>query len=161
VGAGFQGLSTALHAAELGLRVRVIEAREIGQGASGLNGGQVIPGLKYDPDWLLSHFGAKAGERLGYFAAGTADAGFDLIERHGLSVPCKRNGWIQAAHTRAAVDLQISRNRQWAALGADTALLDARQIVEMTGAAGYLGGWLDRRAGIIDPLSFVTELARV
>ncbi len=50
VGAGILGLSTALHAARNGFAVRVVEAGEIGGGASGLNGGQVIPGLKYDPD---------------------------------------------------------------------------------------------------------------
>src|SRR5262245_10706237 len=48
VGGGILGLSTALHAARRGLSVRVVEAKELGEGASGLNGGQVIPGLKYD-----------------------------------------------------------------------------------------------------------------
>ncbi|TIX20554.1 MAG: FAD-binding oxidoreductase, partial [Mesorhizobium sp.] len=50
VGAGIMGLSTALHAARAGLSVQVLDAGAIGQGASGLNGGQVIPGLKYDPE---------------------------------------------------------------------------------------------------------------
>ncbi|RWP89836.1 MAG: FAD-binding oxidoreductase, partial [Mesorhizobium sp.] len=59
VGGGIMGLSTALHAARLGLSVQVLDAGEIGQGASGLNGGQVIPGLKYDPEWLLEHFGPE------------------------------------------------------------------------------------------------------
>lgn len=161
VGAGFQGLSTALYAAELGLRVRVMEASTVGTGASGLNGGQVIPGLKYDPEWLIQHFGEKAGQRLVDFAASTADSVFDLIERYALSVPYRRNGWIQAAHTQTALQMQVERNRQWVAQGAETALLDARQMAEMIGSSGYVGGWLDRRAGVIDPLAFVCELARL
>ncbi len=49
IGAGFAGLSTALHLAEAGISVVVLEAHEPGWGASGRNGGQVIPGIKYDP----------------------------------------------------------------------------------------------------------------
>src|SRR6187397_1072435 len=73
VGGGIMGLSTALAAAGHGLSVRVVEAGSLGEGASGLNGGQVIPGLKYDPQWLLEHFGPQRGEALIAFAASTAD----------------------------------------------------------------------------------------
>ena len=52
VGAGYAGMSTALHLAERGTRVVVLEAHEPGWGGSGRNGGQVIPGLKYDPNEL-------------------------------------------------------------------------------------------------------------
>lgn len=155
------GLSTALHAARLGLSVQVLDAGEIGQGASGLNGGQVIPGLKYDPEWLLEHFGPEHGEALVNFAASTADAGFELIRDEKLAVPFVRNGWIQAAHTEAALKAAVNRDRQWRARGADVRLLDAAEIAAKTGAQGYLGGWLDRRAGVIDPLSYTWELARV
>ncbi len=161
VGAGFQGLSTALAAARNGLVVRVVEARDIGEGASGLNGGQVIPGLKYDPEWLIARFGEEKGERLIDFASRTADAVFDLIEGEGLDVEYLRNGWIQAAHTHTAMDNAEERTTQWSARGADVTLLNASDIALMTGAHGYLGGWLDRRAGVINPLAFVCELARL
>jgi len=161
VGGGIMGLSTALHAARLGLSVQVLEAGEIGQGASGLNGGQVIPGLKYDPEWLLEHFGSERGEALVNFAASTADAVFDLIRDEKLAVPFVRNGWIQAAHTELALKAAANRDRQWQARGADVRLLSAAEIASMTGARGYLGGWLDRRAGVIDPLAYTSELARV
>lgn len=161
VGGGFMGLSTALHAARLGLGVQVLEAGEIGQGASGLNGGQVIPGLKYDPEWLLEHFGPERGQALVDFAASTADAVFDLIQDEKLAVPFTRNGWIQAAHTETALKAAANRDRQWRARGADVRLLNESEIAAMTGAQGYLGGWLDRRAGIIDPLAYTVELARI
>lgn len=161
VGGGIQGLSTALHAARLGMSVQVLDAGEIGQGASGLNGGQVIPGLKYDPEWLLQNFGPERGEALVDFAASTADAVFDLIRDEKLAVPFVRNGWIQAAHTETALKAAANRDRQWRARGADVRLLSAAEIAAKTGANGYLGGWLDRRAGVIDPLAYVSELARV
>ncbi|MGX8009313.1 NAD(P)/FAD-dependent oxidoreductase [Mesorhizobium sp. ORM8.1] len=161
VGGGFMGLSTALHAARAGLSVQVLDAGAIGQGASGLNGGQVIPGLKYDPEWLLEHFGKERGETLVQFAASTADTVFDVIRDEKLAVPFTRNGWIQAAHTETALKAAANRDRQWRARGADVKLLDQAEIAAMTGAKGYLGGWLDRRAGVIDPLSYTLELARV
>ncbi|WP_237154808.1 NAD(P)/FAD-dependent oxidoreductase [Oryzibacter oryziterrae] len=160
IGAGYCGLVAALHLARAGRSVQVIDGKEIGEGASGLNGGQVIPGLKYDPETLLSRFGT-AGPRLVDFAASTADSVFGLIEREGLDVPVVRNGWIQAAHTETALRLARERDRQWRSRGADTQLLSAAEVAAMTGANGYVGGWLDRRAGTIDPLAYVTELARI
>jgi glycine/D-amino acid oxidase-like deaminating enzyme len=161
VGGGFLGLSTALHAARSGLIVRVLEARDLGEGASGLNGGQVIPGLKYGPEKLLELFGEAHGEALIDFVASTADKVFGLIAAEKLDVPHVRNGWIQAAHTEAAMRAAEERDRQWRARGADVAMLDRDEVARMTGARGYLGGWLDRRAGAVDPLALTLELARV
>ncbi|MBN9507547.1 MAG: FAD-binding oxidoreductase, partial [Alphaproteobacteria bacterium] len=90
VGGGYCGLSAALHLAEAGVRTVLVEAEQPGWGASGRNGGQVIAGLKYDPDDLVAMFPGEAGERLVQFAGGTADFVFDLIARHGMDVPRTR-----------------------------------------------------------------------
>lgn len=161
IGGGLLGLSTALHAARAGGSVRVVEAGRLGGGASGLNGGQVIPGLKYDPETLLSMFGTARGEALIGFAASTADRVFELIASEKLAVPHRRDGWIQAAHTGKALRAAESRDRQWRARGADVGMLSAAEIALLTGAQGYVGGWLDRRAGSVDPLALTLEIARV
>lgn len=161
VGGGFLGLSAALHAARMGLSVQVLEAGRVGEQASGMNGGQVIPGLKYDPEWLLRRFGETRGEALVRFAAGTADEVFDLIQTEGLDVPHRRSGWIQACHTQKALATATERHRQWKAAGADVAMLDEQAIRSAVGTGNYLGGFLDRRAGTINPLAFVLELARL
>jgi glycine/D-amino acid oxidase-like deaminating enzyme len=161
VGGGILGLSTGLHAARLGLKVRILDAGEIGGAASGLNGGQVIPGLKHDPDWLMAHFGAVRGAELVRFAAGTADAVFDLIEREGLNVPHVRTGWIQAAVSSAAAEAGARRAQQWQARGVAAKVLSAAEVAAATGAEGYVGGWLDPRAGVIQPLAYTRELARL
>jgi glycine/D-amino acid oxidase-like deaminating enzyme len=160
IGGGILGLTAALTAARRGLAVRLVEARRIGEGASGLNGGQVIPGLKLDPEALAARFGAH-GERVVAFAGSTADTTFEFIAREGLGAAVARRGWIQAAHTDAALALAGERSRQWRARGADVALLDAAEVARLTGAKGYKGGWLDRRAGTVDPLAYTQELARV
>ena len=92
VGGGYAGLSTALHLAERGAEVIVLEAHEPGWGASGRNGSQVIPGLKYDPDEIVTMFGPDAGERIVEFAGRTADVVFDLIAKHKMAVPHARTG---------------------------------------------------------------------
>src|SRR6201998_2268002 len=79
IGAGFTGLSAALHLREAGVDVAVIEAAEPGWGASGRNNGQVIPTLsRPDPDDIVARHGA-AGER---FVALLGDSATTVFE-HG------------------------------------------------------------------------------
>lgn len=162
VGAGYLGLSAALHLAERGAQVVVLDAHEPGWGGSGRNGGQVIPGLKFDPDELRGMFPGEAGERLVRFVGGTADAVFGLIERHRLDVPHVRAGWIQGAHMPAGLTLVQKRAAQWAASGvAGARALDRGEVAALMGNDKYLGGWLDPRGGGVQPLSYARELARV
>jgi glycine/D-amino acid oxidase-like deaminating enzyme len=160
IGGGYAGLTTALHLAERGIRALVLEAQEPGWGASGRNGGQVIPGLKYDPNEIIGLYGPERGERLIAFAAGTADAVFDLIEKHHMDVPRTRQGWIQGAHTAANVELVRSRAEQWSRRGAPVKFLDKEAADSLIGSEKYMGGWLDRRGGAIQPLSYARGLAK-
>ena len=157
IGGGYAGLSTALHLAQRGVGVTLLEAREIGFGGSGRNGGQVIPGLKFDPDDLLRMFGNERGARLIDFAGKTADAVFDLIRTHNMDV---RHGWIQGAHSAAALTIANQRAQQWSRLGAPVRYLDASQAQALLGTERYLGGWVDERAGAVQPLSYVRCLAK-
>ena len=70
IGGGFTGLSAALACAEAGLSVIVLEAETIGFGASGRNGGQLIPGLRWGIGEIDAAFGATDG--------GTTNAEFNL-----------------------------------------------------------------------------------
>jgi glycine/D-amino acid oxidase-like deaminating enzyme len=160
VGGGYTGLSTALHLAEEGARVCVLEASEPGWGASGRNGGQVIPGLKYDPDDLVKKFGAERADPLIATIAQAADNVFDLIARHGIDCQATRQGWIQPAHSPKMLEALARRARQWEKRGAPVSMLDRRAIVERVGTQAFLGGWIDRRAGSIQPLSYVRGLVR-
>jgi len=160
VGGGFTGVSAALAAASGGADVALIEARAIGWGASGRNGGQVIPGLKLDPSEMRAAYGEERGRRLTEAVGGAADGVFDLIERYGIDCEPKRSGWIQAAHAQAALARVLRRGDEWAALGAPAERLDRAALRRLTGTDAYLGGWIDRRAGTIQPLSYVRSLAK-
>jgi len=124
IGAGYAGLSTALALAKRGVQTIVLETREPGWSGSGRNGGQMIPGLKYDSDELEAMFGPERGPRLVDFAGRGADAVFDLIARHAMDVPHARSGWIQGAHSKASVEVVKRRAAQWESRGADVAFLD-------------------------------------
>src|SRR5713101_6545412 len=65
--------------------VVVLDAAEPGWGASGRNGGQVIPGLKDDPDELERKFGPETGRRMWQLSGGAAGFVFELIARHKIS----------------------------------------------------------------------------
>lgn len=159
VGGGFTGLSAALHLAEAGADTVLLEAAEPGWGASGRTGGQVIPGLKLDPDELVARFGPERGERLVLFAGGVADLVFDLVKRHGIDCHAAQAGWIQGIHARSRMALAEARVEQWARRGAAVELLDADRMAELTGTERYAGGWIDRRGGMLQPLSFARGLA--
>jgi glycine/D-amino acid oxidase-like deaminating enzyme len=159
VGAGYTGLSCALHAAEAGLSVIVLEAAEIGWGASGRNNGQVIPTLsRMDPDDIVAALPEK-GEAFVALVRDSAALVFDLIRRHGIEAEAVQNGWVQPAHRESRLRLSERRVRQWQARGAPVELVDRRRMAEIAGTDHWHGGWLNRTGGRINPLGFARGLA--
>jgi glycine/D-amino acid oxidase-like deaminating enzyme len=160
VGGGFTGLSTALHLAERGVGVTLVEASEPGWGASGRNGGQVIPGLKLDPSEMRAKYGDERGRRLIKTVGATADLVFDLIQRHAIKCDASRTGWIQGAPGPKGLAEVRNRAEEWAAEGADVAVLDRDHIRARIGGGNYVGAFLDRRGGTLNPLSYARGLAQ-
>jgi len=160
IGAGFTGLSAAVHLAEAGADVVVLDAEQPGWGASGRNGGQVIPGLKDDPQVLLKIFGDTRGHRV-VIAAGTApDLVFSLIERHRIACDPVRTGWLQPAVSAATLRTLEARARQWQEFGESPRILDRAETMRLTGSPLYVGALLDPRGGTVQPLSYARGLAQ-
>lgn len=160
VGGGYTGLSTALHAAEKGLDCHLLEARQIGHGGSGRNGGQVTA----EPPLPLKESQARLGE-----AKGTAlvrqmgdmpDYVFSLIEKHQIRCEPHRNGLFAAARSPAAFAGLKRKFRDWKSTGAPVELLSKEQASQMIGSSHYRGVMLDRRGGTINPMGFARGLAR-
>lgn len=160
VGGGIGGCSAALHAAEGGSKVVLLEANKIGWGGSGRNGGHIAPATKHDPDQIIARYGQAAGQRLIDAAEqGPALVG-ELVSRHGIDCEYSVPGIISAAHTPEAMKTLARRVDYWSARGRPVELLDRGRAAEMIGSDYYLGAWIDRRGAKINPLAYVRGLAR-
>lgn len=160
VGAGFTGLSTALHLALDGCEVTVIEAVSPGWGASGRNNGQVIPTLtRPEPDDIEARHG-EAGERFVAVIRDCADYLFSLVREHDLKAEAEQNGWIQPVHSPGRMKIAERRVEQWSRRGAPVELLSRDEIVERTGSQQWFGGFWNRTGGHINPLALARELGR-
>ncbi len=160
VGGGITGLSTALHLAEQGVMVVVLEAHEPGWGASGRNGGQVNPGLKEDPDTVERDFGADLGARMNALAGAAPAFVFDLIKRHAIRCDARQNGTLRAAITARHATRVRACAEQWRRRNAPVDYLDSAAVSRMTGTDRYQAAMFDRRGGDLNPLSFARGLAR-
>ncbi|MCC6195832.1 MAG: FAD-binding oxidoreductase [Burkholderiales bacterium] len=161
VGAGYTGLSAALHLAERRVRVAVLDAHEPGWGASGRNGGQVNPGLKLARTDLRRLFATDLADRMYDAAAGAPGFLFDLVRRTGIACAATQTGTYRLAHSATAARTLQAAAATLAAEGAPVRMLDGQAIAGEIGANGYLCGYLDPRGGNVHPLDYVRGLARV
>ena len=99
IGAGFSGLSSALHLSELGYQVCVLDAQRVGWGASGRNGGQIGTGQRLGQDELESLVGDTLAKEAFNIGVDAADLVRELVEKHKIDCACKR-GSIEAYHKK-------------------------------------------------------------
>ncbi len=160
IGAGFTGLSAALHLAEAGTEVAVLEAKEVGWGASGRAFGQVVPYLKVDEAAILRHYGPDRGAAVIDAVASGPDLVFGLIERQRIECWPVRTGLIFAAHAPAGRRALERRAAYWQQRNAPVEVLDAGRCAEMVGSHVYRAATIDRRGGHINPFAYVRGMAR-
>ena len=132
VGGGFTGLSTALHLAQRGADVTVLEAREPGWGASGRNGGQVNPGLKHEPEEIERHFGRDLGRRMVSLSGGAPDRVFSLIRELQIRCEANQGGTIRAAFSKRSETFLRRATAGWRDRGAPVELLEGEAIARAT-----------------------------
>ena len=159
VGAGYTGLSAALHLVEKKKKVIILDSENPGWGASGRNGGQVNPGLKEDPDDIEEKFGIEDGRKMVQISGDAPDLVFSLIKKHNIKCDAIRSGWIRAAHSKDAFEKQKKRAKDWQARGVPIEILDQDHINAMLGTNEYYGGTLDPRGGNLHPLNYALGLA--
>ncbi|HWV21495.1 MAG TPA: FAD-binding oxidoreductase [Devosia sp.] len=160
VGAGYSGLSCALHLAEHGFKVVVLEAAEVGWGASGRNGGQVVNGLNAS----LATIGRRYGEKTASFVGGMVQEGaaiiYDWVARYGIDCDLKR-GNIYAAYTERHMAELEAKKALWQRYGMDDhELLDREAIRKHIGSEVYAGGMIDHSGGHMHPLNLVLGEAK-
>jgi glycine/D-amino acid oxidase-like deaminating enzyme len=160
VGGGYTGLSAALHLAEAGANVALLEAVEIGFGGAGRNVGLVNAGMWVMPDVLTDMLGGDYGERLLGLLSDAPKLVFDLIERHGIECEVERAGTLHCAVGLKGLKELEQRAAQWSRRGAPVELLNAADTAAKIGSSAYAGSLWDRRAGTIQPLAYARGLAR-
>jgi gamma-glutamylputrescine oxidase len=161
VGGGYTGLSAALHAAESGARVVLLEAQRVGFGASGRNGGQIHTGLRKEQSELEAWLGAAHARDLWSLSEEAKALLRALVSRHEIACEL-RTGLITAAHdARAARALEketehLQRSYGYRAMR----MLDAAETTRQTGSRLYRGARFDEGGGHLHPLLYARGLAR-
>lgn len=159
VGGGYTGLSAALHLAEAGTSVVLLEACEIGAGGAGRNVGLINAGMWVMPDDLPGALGELHGERLLRLLGGGPREVMALIAKHGIACELAAKGTLHCGVGRAGVKELAARAEQWRRRGEPVRLLSAVETAEWTGARGYAAALLDERAGTLQPLAYARGLA--
>ena len=127
IGGGFTGLSAALHLAEAGVGVTLLEAQQPGWGASGRNGGQINIGLKDAPSVIRRKFGQEQGDRMIEMSGKAGDLVFELIKKHNIQCDAIRPGWIRATHTPKTLNDLHALAQEYRDLGADVESVDLQR----------------------------------
>ncbi|MEN9894517.1 MAG: hypothetical protein RIR97_369 [Pseudomonadota bacterium] len=160
VGAGYSGLSTAIHLAERGYKVTVVEGAGVGWGASGRNGGQIVNGLNAS----LSTIKRRYGEDAARFVGEQVQVGGKIIRRliETYKIDCDlKDGNIYAAYTDAHMRELEAKKALWSSYGMnDHQLLDKTAINRLVDTKAYVGGMLDTTGGHMHPLNLVLGEAK-
>lgn len=160
VGGGITGLSTALHLAEAGTAVTLIEAGEIPSGGSGRNVGLVNAGLWIPPDDICEALGEADGERANAILGAAPAKVFALIERHGIACQATRSGTLHLAHNGQGERELARRAEQLQRRGAPVDLVEDEACWGMLGTRRIRRALHDHRAGTLNPVAYTRGLAR-
>lgn len=159
IGGGFTGLSAALACAEKGLKVALIEAKTIGFGASGRNGGQLIPGLRWSMRDIDAEFGRERAQAIFDLAYGAVGRVKARIAKHGIDCDLKA-GHLEAAYKPAHFDA-MQRDAEFLAreFGWESEIVQPKDMGQHINGGGYHGGIYDVQGGHFHPLNYALGLA--
>ncbi len=153
IGAGFTGLSSALHLAESGFEVTVLEADRIGFGASGRNGGQIVNGFSRDIDFIEKHYGKTTADAMGGMAFEGANIIRRIVDQYAINCDLKPGGIFAACNAKQMRELE-GQQRLWESYGhTQLQLLSADDLRAYVDSDRYRGGLLDHSGGHFHPLN--------
>jgi gamma-glutamylputrescine oxidase len=160
IGGGIAGCSAALHLAERGLSVVLLEDKRIGWGASGRSGAQVLPGFSAGQDKIEQLVGVETARALWDITVEALALTRELIRRH--SIDCD---WVDGQMLAAVKPRQRRELIQWAdQLDRDYAyrsvrLLEGGELHELLETRRYIAGLYDTQCGHLHPLNYTLGLA--
>ena len=153
VGAGYSGLSTALHLAEKGYKVAIVEGARVGWGASGRNGGQIVNGLNASLQTIEKRYGKDTAT----FVAGLVQEGGQIIRERvkTYNIQCDlKDGNVFAALTHKHMQELEERRALWAGYGLHNQdMLSRDEMRAHVNSDLYVGGMIDHSGGHMHPLN--------
>ena len=160
LGAGYVGLSAALELAEAGYRVVVLEAERIGWGASGRNGGQVLPGFGCGEAKLAALVGLDDARKLFDWSCEGVSLIHERRDRHGIDCDWRQGHATVAIKPRQVVELQAWQRELENDYRYPMVWWDRGQLRAQLDSTRYLGGLYDANAGHLHPLKYAVGLGR-
>ncbi|MCE8014583.1 FAD-binding oxidoreductase [Halomonas sp. MCCC 1A17488] len=155
VGAGFTGISAALHLAEQGHRVVVLEAARVGFGASGRNGGQIVNSYSRDMDVIEARYGTDTARALGDMAFEGNRIIRDRIAGYAIACDLKEGNLFAACNHKQLAGLR-EHKALWERYGnQQLELLEGEAYRREIGSERYVGALVDHSGGHLHPLNLV------
>ncbi|HVK56630.1 MAG TPA: FAD-binding oxidoreductase [Burkholderiales bacterium] len=153
IGAGYTGLSAGLHLAESGFKVVILEAAQVGWGASGRNGGQIVHSYSRDIDVIEKRHGAAVARVLGAMAFEGGKIIRERVTKYGIRCDLK-NGGVFAAITKKQFKHLESHKALWEKYGNNNLeLLGAAETRNIVDTNRYVGSLVDKSGGHFHPLN--------
>lgn len=160
VGGGLAGLSAAIELADRGYSVTLLEAREVGWGASGRNGGQAIHGLACDQDTIESQLGLDEARRVWGVSIEALDLIRARIARFGIDCDWQDGYLGVAVSDKKARELREWRDRIASVYGYPLEWFERADVPKWIASPRYVAGLHDARSGHLHPLKYSLGLAR-
>ncbi|ANF85853.1 gamma-glutamylputrescine oxidoreductase [Pseudomonas antarctica] len=162
IGGGFTGVNTAIELAQRGLSVILLEARRIGWGASGRNGGQLIRGIGHDVSGFAKYVGEEGVRYLERAGIDSVALVGERIREHAIDCDL-RWGFCELANTPAQFAAFKGEQDSLAAMGYahQTRLVGPQDMPQVVGSVAYAGGLVDMGSGHLHPLNLVLGEAQV
>jgi gamma-glutamylputrescine oxidase len=160
VGGGLAGLSAALELVQRGFSVRLLEALEVGFGASGRNGGQAIHGLACDQATIEEQLGEQAARRVWDMSIEALDLMRTRIRQHAIDCDWRDGFLAVATSARKARELLDATERTERVYGYRQQVVPAADLPRWIASARYHGAVHDPRSGHCHPLKYTLGLAR-
>lgn len=155
VGAGFTGMSAALELAERGYDVIVVEAKRVGWGASGRNGGQLVNGYSRRLSEVRKHYGEQAERDFGAMALEGSNIIRERVKKYQIECDLRDGNAIVGMH-EAHLRFLRERADEWRRHGHDSVqFFEGEEIKTIVNSDRYAGGYLDPLGGHMHSLNYV------
>jgi gamma-glutamylputrescine oxidase len=160
VGGGIAGTSTALHLAERGFNVILLEAQRVGWGASGRSGAQVLPGVAASQDKLEKLVGAADARKVWDVSVEGVRLVRELLERHRIDGQFVAGHMLTAVKPRHDTEVRAYVAELQERYGyAGVRYMPREEVHSVVASRRYLGALYDPNAGHIHPLNYTLGLA--